>query len=52
MNAVFVPLAGVELLRHGPNEVVVLRVHRPGRPRDVKLELRSRPKQADAGVLP
>jgi 2-alkenal reductase len=43
---------GVELLRHKPGEVVVLRVYRSGRPRDVKLTLGTRPKQADADVLP
>ncbi|MBA3747895.1 MAG: trypsin-like peptidase domain-containing protein, partial [Solirubrobacterales bacterium] len=43
---------GVELLRRRPGQVVVLRVYREGRPRDVKLTLGSRPKQANAGVLP
>jgi len=43
---------GVALLRHRPGEVVVLRVYRSGRPRDVKLTLGTRPKQADADVLP
>jgi S1-C subfamily serine protease len=43
---------GTELLRHKPGEVVVLRVYRSGRPRDVKLTLGTRPKQADADVLP
>jgi S1-C subfamily serine protease len=43
---------GVALLRLAPGEKVVLRVYRAGRPRNVKLELGSRPKQADAGVVP
>ena len=43
---------GTELLRHKPGEVVVLRVYRSGRPRDVRLTLGTRPKQADADVRP
>jgi S1-C subfamily serine protease len=43
---------GVALLRLAPGEKVVLRVYRAGRPRNVKLELGSRPKQANAGVVP
>jgi S1-C subfamily serine protease len=43
---------GVALLRRKPGEAVVLRVYRDGRPRDVKVALGERPKQANGGVLP
>jgi S1-C subfamily serine protease len=43
---------GVALLGLEPGDDVVLRVYRAGRPRDVRLELGSRPKQANAGVVP
>jgi len=36
----------------GGRQQVVLRVYRGGRPRDVKLTLGTRPKQADTGVQP
>ena len=43
---------GVALLGLAPGDEVVLRVYRAGRPRDVKLELGTRPKQANAEVVP
>jgi S1-C subfamily serine protease len=43
---------GVALLGLEPGDEVVLRVYRAGRPRDVKLELGTRPKQANAEVVP
>jgi len=43
---------GVALLRYKPGDEVVLRVYRNGKPRDVKVALGSRPRQADNAVLP
>ena len=43
---------GVALLRHKPGDVVVLRVYRDGKPRDVKVTLGLRPRQVDNVVLP
>jgi S1-C subfamily serine protease len=43
---------GVALLGLQPGDEVVLRVYRAGTPRDVKLELGTRPQQANAEVVP
>jgi len=43
---------GAASLRLEAGQQVVLRVYRGGRPRDVKLTLGTRPKQADTGVQP
>jgi S1-C subfamily serine protease len=43
---------GVALARRAPGDVVVLRVYRDGRARDIRVTLGTRPKQADAAVLP
>jgi S1-C subfamily serine protease len=43
---------GVALARHGPGDVVVLRVYRDGRARDVRVTLGTRPTQASPDVLP
>ena len=43
---------GVALLALRPGDEVVLRVYRDGRPRDVRLELGTRPQQTGDAVLP
>ena len=43
---------GVELLRLRPGQRVTLRVHRDGKPRDVRVTLEERPQQTDRSVRP